>query len=235
MKDIRELIVKQIYIFPVDEIALSSLQRKNAINKIQEAYSLKYSPTMFEGIPNESQSLAFNNGEYSWNKKTYLINNLSIEPRRILLTCSSESKIADSLFKNLRELILNLDLRESKPIYKHILVAEETQCVVKLDFHFNDVFKNSPLYTFHEYLKKKITSYESKIEVRPSALRFKISYLQLPDYLKKHNLSLLDKDFVLEMRNRTDAKENIYYTSSPTDSETHFNLIKELEKRITSS
>jgi len=235
MREIRELVVKQIRIFPIDEIGFQSLQRQNAIKQIQEKYSLKFNPIMFEDFSGEQPNIVFKNGEYQHKNKPYLIELLSIEPRRILIHMCSNSKIADSFFTNLRDLLISLDLREGKSTYKPLLKSEETECVVKFDFCYKDIFKNSPIYDFNDYLTKNITSHACKIEVLPSALRFRISYLQLPDSLKKQKVTLDEKYFVIEIRTRTSYEDQIYFTFSPTDTETHFKLLNELEKRIISS
>jgi hypothetical protein len=233
MKEIRELKSTQVLIFPIDEIGFKSFQRDSAIKKIQEKYKLKYNPPMmFEGIPSELRPISFTNGEFNHKDKSYLIERLNIEERKIIISMVSHSKIVNALFDNLRALLKGLDLRDTKPKYEPLVKADETSCVVKLEFSIRELLENSPLSHFHDYLTDKVQSNGFEIEVIPSVIRFKISYLKQPESFKKHKITLTDKDFVLEVRDRTSYEEQIYYTFSPTDSDTHIDLINKLENVI---
>ncbi|MBA7657895.1 hypothetical protein ES703_65838 [subsurface metagenome] len=234
MKEIRDLKSTQILIFPIDEIGFSSLQRPDAIKQLQDKYRLKYNPPMiFEGIPAGSHSLLFTNGEFRYENKSYLIERINIEDRRIIIRMASHSKIVDIMFDDLRKLLIELDLRESKPKYEPLVKAEETSCVVKLDFSFTDLLINSPLSDFNAFLTDKMSSHDFEIEIIPSAIRFKITYSRQPESFRKHKISLSEKDFVLEVRDRTAYEEQLYYTFSPTNSKLHFEFLKELERRVT--
>jgi len=233
MKEIRDLKVTQIRIFPVDEIALKSFLRDSALKRIKDTYKLKQSPPVFfDAISPEFKNIILDNGEYKFKDRIYLIDQLKIEERRILIRMSAHSEIVDNFFKNLSNLLIELDLREKKPEFKPIVKAEETSCVVKLDFCIKDIFKQTPLNDFDDYIAKTTQAKYYEVEVIPTTLKFKLSYLKLPDSFKRQKVTFNDKDFIIEIRDRTSYNEQIYFTFSPIDSETHFQLLEELEKRI---
>lgn len=233
MKGIRDLKSTQIRIFPTDEIAFNSLQRSNAKAQIQDRYKLQSSPqAFFEGLPGETNKIAFTNGEFVFEDKVFLIERLSIEMRRIIICMASQSSIVESMFEDLRKLLIDLDLRDSKPDYEPIVTAQETSCVAKLDFSFTDLFKDTVISGFNDYLSKNIQSHGCETDIIPSSIHFKISYNKQPDSFEKNKVTLNDKDFVLEIRDRTSFEENLYYTFAPADSETHIKLLSELEKRV---
>lgn len=233
MKGIRDLKSTQIRIFPIDEIGFKSLQRPSALAQIQEKYKLKPNPQIIlEGIPAESHVMSFTNGEFNYENKVFLIERLSIEERRIIICMASPSNIVELLFDNLRKLLIDLDLRDTKSKYEPIITAQETSCVTILDFSFADLIKDSVLSDFNDYMLKKVQTHGCKIEIVPSAIQFKISYLKQPDSFGKHKFTLNEKNIVLEIRDRTAYEDNLFYTFSPTDSETHIELLNELEKRV---
>jgi len=233
MKGIRDLKSTQIRIFPIDEIGFNSLQRSNAKKQIQEKYKLQPSTQMFfESVPGESHKMTFVNGEFFYEGEMVLIDRLSIEERRIIICMSSSSNMVSLMFEDLRKLLIDLDLRDTKSNYKPIVIAQETSCVAKLDFSFTDLFKNTVIADFNSYISKNIKLHGCETEIIPSAIRFKICYIKQPESFIKHKITLSEKDFILEIRDRTAYEDNLYYTFSPTDSETHIKLLIELEKRL---
>ena len=235
MKNIRELRTTQIRIFPTDEIHFQSLQRQTAINKIKEKYKLKniITPTIPEIPSIEIQKiLIFTNGEFVYKNKTYLVDRLVIENRRIIITMASHSEIADEFYTDLRNLLIELDLRDAKSNYNALVKSEETTCVAKLDFYLYQLFERNFINNFQQTLLNKIESHGCKIEIVPNVVRFKINYLNEPELYRKNKITFADKEFILEVRERTSYEDRIYFTSSPTDTKTHLELLSEINNLI---
>ncbi len=231
MKAIRDLKSVQIRIFPVDDIPINSLRRTTAIESIKLRY--KFDFTRFpEPIPFESQNLIFTNGEFQFEKQKCLIDRLVIEDRRIIINGSSSSKVIDAFYKDLCEQFKKLDLRSPKPKYVPLVKTDETTCIVKLNISFQSLFKGSKVLTISKDLLKSTPCYDCELAVYPSSLKFKISYLKVPESIVQHKISLAEKFFVLEVRERTTPDEQFFFTSSPTDTDTHLSLIKTIESRF---
>ena len=64
----------------------------------------------------------------------------------------------------------------------------------------------------------------------PSKFSARISYDLLDSGLREVGVRLVDKTLTIEPRIRTRLEERRYYTLSPTDSETHLELLREFEK-----
>ena len=77
MKDIRALKVTQIRIFTTDEIALKSLHRESALERIKDTYKLKQGPpAFFDGISPDFENIILDNGEYQFKDRLFLIDQL---------------------------------------------------------------------------------------------------------------------------------------------------------------
>ena len=232
MKSIRELKNVQIRIFPADEIYFQGILRTSSIKVILEKYSFKSVPTVPEGIPIPIRVIQFENGEFGYKNKNYLVTRLAIEERRIIIEIEAKSGISDAFFRELHDLLLGLDLRETKPTYKPLLKSEETTCVTELDFSMLEFCKGTTLSQFQEKLVKHTPSHGSKLNAYIRSIRFRIGFLTLPLELKERRITLSDKEFILEVREKTSPEDKIFLSSSPTDTETHIMLLKELEKLI---
>lgn len=233
MKQIYDLKVTQIRIFPADELPFRSLHRNTAMSKMSNTFKLKPNPQMyFEISPTVVPNINLNNGEYDYNDRSYLIDYLIIEDRRIIIRMTANSDIVNNFFEELRRLLIDIDIREKKPNYEPLIRVDETQCIAKFDFSFEDILQHTKLSDFPKYLAKKVQSYGSKLEIVPNALRFRLKYLSIPEILRKHDITLIDKDFIIERRDRFPYEEQVYFTYSPTDSTTHLEILKELEKRL---
>ncbi len=235
MKEILELIVSQIRVYPMDVIGFSSLKRHSSIDQIRDRYSFEIVPQVPEGFPIEAKAIGFRNGEFEYNKKKYLISNTQIEERRILITVSANSNVAVAYYDDLIEMLTSLDLRSPIPEYVPLLAAQETTIIVKLDFSMRNIFESSLIGSFDNLLKKKMQEENTHLLVYPNSIKFKFKYLDIPNKLKKNRISLSDKEFILEVRERTDPEDQIFFSFSPTDSETHLSILLELEKLIVGS
>ena len=232
MKEIRDLKVTQIRIFPIDELPFESLLRPSAIKQIASIFNFNTPPVFPEGFPVEIPSILFRNGEFTYENQTTLIEQASIERRRLITSLAGNSTVSDAFFVELKDNFAKLDLRNINRNYEPIITTEETQCIVQLDFPITDLFKNSPIGKFAPLLRKKSLCHECDITAIPFSIKFRISYLNIPDVIKQHRITLTDKDFIIEQREKTSIEENLYWTSSPTPSDGHLELIKEFEKLV---
>lgn len=235
MKEIFHLAVTQVRIFPVDIVGFNSLKRSHSIDQIRDKYNLEVVSQFPDELPIELSMIRFKNGEYEFEQNNYLVTNVQIEERRILITINALSNVASEFYKDLIELLTSLDLRAQKPAYDHLVFAQETACIAKLDFSMRDIFESSHIKNFDNLIAEKIQQKDTRLLVYPSSIRFRIKYLDIPDKLKKNKISLSDKDFLLEVRERTDPEDQVFLSTSPTDSETHLSILAELENIIAKS
>ncbi len=231
MNEIKLLQTSIIMIFPTDDLHLSSIKRSESLSFLKERFKLELLKVP-ENIPIPLNNLIFRDGEFSLKNKVFLIPELVFEDRRMILKIQSDSSIADTFFNELRKTLKEIDIRDDKGEYTPLLTTYETICVCSLDFDFNKLFSNS----FQDYYLKDINDnlpkYGAKHSIIPASIKLRIDYFDLPDKLRKDKITLTDKYIVIELRERTNPEDKIFYTTSPTNTATHFELLKNIEKQF---
>ena len=151
------------------------LQVESAAKSIQTSFSFRqFSPISPPVSGDPMGGLSFNNGESKQDGVTIGIQQLVIEPRRIILNVHSTSEIANKVFQDIVDLLRQLDPRTEKPAYAPILFTEETLSTVRFDFSMSRLFDSNSLHLFSESLKDRITNYASKPMIMPSAVHWHI-------------------------------------------------------------
>jgi hypothetical protein len=230
MKEIKYLKTTQAMVFPSDDIYFYGLNSEPAIQKILSAYSLSRVPLPPQ-FPIQLPQLIFQNGIFANDKNTYIIEQLSIDDRKIIINILSSSDISDLFFKELKKLLMSLDLRDDKGSYEPLVRTYETTCILKLDIKLNRLISNVKLNEIEELIATT-HNYGAKISFIPFSVRFQISYNDIPEKLVKNKISISDKSLLIELRDKTDPDDQIYFTVSPTDTETHLELLKTIEKML---
>jgi hypothetical protein len=230
MKRLDSLHVVQLRLFRTDEISLSDLRLESSVQRIQRLFSFKQVLPVQPPLSADPQgAIAFISGEIKQGEKSYEVEKLIIEPRRIIIAVASTSAVAQSVFDELKALILEVDQREAKPVYDPILMTEETTTVVHLDFPITSLFAGEAFSNLIAGFASRTANHGAKTRIVPSSLHFRVSYEDLPDSLKRSNISLLDKDIAIELRVHTAVEENAYFVTSPNSSDVHLGLIALLE------
>jgi hypothetical protein len=182
--------------------------------------------------PLEQQGLyagiSFNGGTFKGDSWSTIIEFVRIEARRIAVKIEGRSSVATSVFNAIAN-----ELRELNGGYelKEILCTHETSTSAVLDFPFDHVLSHE-FVSFLESSKKYLKNPWSETIILPRNLKFSIRYKVTDDALFKSNITLASKELTIEPREYSSPDEKLYLIQSPTDTETHFKLIEELEKGI---
>ncbi|WP_319560352.1 hypothetical protein [Marispirochaeta sp.] len=230
MKDIKSLQSTLIMIFPADDIHLPSIKRKDSVKLFNDKYNLELNKVP-ESLPFPQNNILFRNGEYKHEGKLFIINEIIIEERRLIIRSLGPSEVIDDFFSQFRKDLKALDIRDNKGDYAPLLSTYETICVCQLDLDFHHMFNEK----FNNYLKDietNLPTYAAKMSLVPFSFRVRIDYHDLPEKLRKERITLADKFLTIEQREKTDPADKIYFTASPTETSTHFALIDKLEKEI---
>ncbi len=232
MKNIVDLVVNQIRIFPVDIVPLGLINTKSCVEKIKDTLSISevvvLPPIEGKGI------IVFLKGELKENNELVVINKVEVEPRRIIIEVAGTSKAGNKvyeLFMSSLAALTNIDLSS---LQSPLLLAETTRCVVTLDFTFEELFNRS----FVEFLNKKVnkeaTTDAAEGSVRPLAAIAEISYRVKDEELVNNKISMDPKQLTIAPRPGAPLDERKYIISSPFNSDTHVKLIEELNKAMVS-
>ena len=232
MKNIVDLVVNQIRIFPVDIIPLGLINTKSCVERIRDTLSISEVGVLpsIEG----KDVIVFRKGELKENNELVVINKVEVEPRRIIIEVAGTSKAANKvyeLFMSSLTALTNIDLGS---LQSPLLLAETTRCVVTLDFTFEELFNRS----FTEFLNKKVekeaTNDVAQGLVRPLAAIVEINYVIKDKALLNNKIGMNPKQLTIAPRPGAPLDERKYVISSPFNSDTHIRLIEELNKAIVS-
>lgn len=219
-----ELSVKQTRIYEVDKIPFSNLYTYSWVKKIYDNFNfvVKDSPFM-------EDKLVFNNGEFAVDGRNVIIESLEIESRRILLTIVGDSKTADHVGIEIENLISELNGQKLADV---LVKFDETTCVMSSKVNFFAIFTDE----FNDYLKntvlKSTSSQNAKSLLKSARMRFQLRYEPGKENLSDYNVYLSEKTFVIEPREGTPFNKNIFFTFSPTDSDSHLKILQDFEKRF---
>lgn len=230
LKNIVDLVVNQIRIFPVDIIPLGLINTKSCVDRIRDTLSISEVGVLpsIEG----KDVIVFRKGELKEDNELVVINKVEVEPRRIIIEVAGTSKAGNKvyeLFMSLLAALTNIDLGS---LQSPLLLAETTRCVATLDFTFEELFNRS----FVEFLNKKVnkeaTNDAAEGSVRPLAAITEISYRVKDKALVNNKISMNPKQLTIAPRPGAPLDEKKYVISSPFDSDTHLKLVEELNKAI---
>ena len=223
MKNITDLNVLQDRIFATDVIPFMFINTESTITAIKQAFNIKETEPLVDKVN-------FSKGEVKLDKKIKILDFLSIAPKRIWFTLYGTSKEADSFYESLREIIIRFDqnqlFRASKPLIK----IEQTVCNVTLDVDFRNMFVKKFLDYLNRGVIEKCSFKSAKAHIRGMRFSTEIFYEPKDPDLISHNISLYPTYFTIGSREGTPLEERRFYTTSPTDSNTHLKLIEEFEK-----
>ena len=230
MNDIKSLQSTVIMIFPTDDINISSIKRKES----KEYFSSKYNFELnkfSDNFPIPQNNVILLNGEFKSLNKIYIINEVIVEERRIIIRCLGPSEIVDEFFLQFRDDLRNIDLRDTKGEYAPILTTYESISVCRLDIDLKNIY-NDKFTNFLENIDEDVQKFNSRLLITPFTLRIRIEYLDLPEKIQKEKITLTEKFITIELREKTDPDDQIYFVSTPTRTETHFKLIEKLEEYL---
>ena len=232
MKNIVDLVVNQIRIFPVDVIPLGLINTKSCVERIRDTLSV--SEVEVRPFIEGKDVIIFRKGELKEDNELVVINKIEVEPRRIIIEVAGTSKAGNKvyeIFMSSLAALTNLDLESLRP---PLLLAETTRCVATLDFTFKELFNRS----FTEFLNKKVeeeaTNNVAEGSVRPLAAIAEITYQIKDEALINNNISMNPKQLTIAPRPGAPLGERKYVISSPFNSDTHIKLIEDLNKAIVS-
>ncbi len=231
MKEITDLTVTQIRVFPVDVVPMSMITTKSCIEKIRGDLSVSEIET--RPFIDGTNSIIFRRGESRTGKRIIVINRIAVESRRIILEVAGTSKETNQVYDVLLSSIASVANVDLESLRLPLLLAETTQCVATLDFNFEALFNNSFIQLLNGRVEKKATTKIAKASVRPLAVAVEITYQIKDETLTKNKISMNPKQFVIAPRLGTPLEARRYSLSSPFDSDTHLKLFRDLEEVIT--
>ncbi len=228
MKDIVDITVTQVRVYPTDSLPFADLRRADKVKTLKERFH-------FESVQIDPLGLqmTLNNGTFEHRGKSLHIVSLTVEQRRVLIQVRGRSPMADAVYSAFSSILANIAGRPKSNKFEPLLKAEETACVVTLDIDFDDLIAPPLLRFIQTEGKAKLrTEFGSPKSVTFKNLSFEVRYAPASPQLEEHDVALSNKLITIQPRLATPLRERRFYTSSPADSETHLTMLEALEKEV---
>lgn len=226
MKEVKLLETTQIRLFPPDVVPLMKLPIPPIGKKIQSLFDFGVVEPVQQG--DAFIGISFNGGTFKGDPLT-IIDFVRIEARRISVKVQGTSDVAASVFN---AVAVELQKLNNEQPLREIVCTHETATSVVLDFPFERILSNK----FAAFLKNSAVRHTknqwSENLILPANLKFSVRYKVTDDSLVKSNITLSSKELTIEPRAAAAPEERLYWVVSPTGTDTHFKLIKELERAL---
>lgn len=239
MKNVSDLKVSQIRIFPVDVVPFHYLYAPAAKERIKSAFVFKEAgqtgPQLHLGrIPSPitfpAENLFFGQGEINFENRIYPIESLVIEPRRILTNVVGTSKVSNAFYNALTEILSEFDLDKQFASSSFITIFEETGCDVSLELDVRELLSEQLLALLSSDILPDLGSSQWEARLRGIRLGIEVSFAPKDSVLPDHDISLNPKVVVFQSASGTPINQKRYLTFTPTNSDTHLRLMEKLEK-----
>jgi hypothetical protein len=228
MRDTAEIEVRQVRIFPMDSLPTGKLIRPAVAQAFKDRFGWEGAEASKEGdillrpgllsVPDTDEVVA--------------IRSLQINDRRMILAVAGESAAANRVNGAILEFFAQAT--GWKPV-EPVVLTQETTCLATLDFEWADLLSPAVVgFARGPMLEALSAAAEpARAEIRGLSFSFRISFVDPPPGFAEHGVALADKRLTVEPRTNTPLLERRFFTSSPTDSDTHFRLLTQLENAVT--
>ena len=179
-------------------------------------------------------AVQFGVGKIENKGKEFIIDRLSIEERKIIVTLGGTSSDAHDVLNTIITLVESVETRHAFTTIEPIIEVQESSCIAKMNFSFDSIFTGSQVGN----IKGDCDGIEKKapdgfiVDIFPTVLRFKIAYKGLNEKLDKNHITLNEKLLSLEVREGTNLEDKIVVASGPFDTTDLISILTNLEKRI---
>ena len=231
MKEITDLTVMELRLFPYDVIHLRSLITASHLKTFTAPFVFK-EVEIGEDENHNIQAVKMQKGEFKCRERICPVENLIIEKNRIILKMQSDNEIADQFYRAISKSLIEIDPNGRFKGINYLVKSYHTICVVALDLDFMDIFSGeTSMFIKSDALKACSASVKhvAKVRIVPQSLTFSVNYEVTDKVLLDAGVTISSKPLTIEPRMGTSLSERRFYTASPTDSKTHFDLISTFE------
>jgi hypothetical protein len=231
MKEITDLSVSELRLFPVDVIPLRALATASNLQKFTTPFLFK-TIELAEDENHNIQAVKMQTGEFKLKEKIVPIEKLVIEQNRIIFKIHSDSEIADLLYRTISNSLVEIDPNMRFKDNNYLIKTSQTVCVVTLDVDCMDIFsEKTNRFINSDALKGCAASVNqmAKVTIVPRSITFNVNCEVTDKKLLDLGVMISTKPLTIEPRVGVSLSKKRFFTASPTDSKTHLGLIAAFE------
>jgi hypothetical protein len=228
--NIDSLKITQIILVRFDEIPLNKLIHRPNLERLAKFF--KFNNAEATQVNAENAAILYQHGVHRNDSGEHIISRLVLENRRILLEMDGTSKDADAFFASLTSFLADLAGRTEGKYLQPIVKSEESEIIARLEFPIEKLISPTYLHFVESIVASEASSDIAEATVKPASLAFNVEYLVKDSSLSDYRISLSQKEFTVEPRRGYPLADQMYYSKAPFDTNTHIELLEELEKTI---
>jgi hypothetical protein len=224
MAEIKEQFTIVRRLLPPESLPWSQLILPTVIERLRQRYKFEEIDRP-EDEGSDEPPIVANGGEFVMDGIPYGIQQLALEANVVQTHSSGDRRVAELLFNDLKQFILEID--PARVICDEYLKTFQTIAMAKLSVPFDAVFSKKFLSFRDKVVAKTLSTSSAKAHITQGHLSFKISYIS-----EEAEFIYIPKPLTIEPRSGSKLSDQIYYTHSPTDSDTHRKLLEDFEKSL---
>jgi hypothetical protein len=228
MKDISNLTVTQFRIFPSGAIPLHALRVKSRLQRLSEKFGFSNVGVAVAGEEIQAEAGIFQSTEHG----ALILDAVHINDRRTVVKVLGSSNAANEFHDALVNALQELTAPDPLVVPEPVFVTEETTCSVTLDLEVYELLAQPMRRLLEEQLVQRVSDEKVAAELAMIRLRAEFIYRPKTSELGQHKITLAPKNFVLEPKADTPLLARRYHTESPTNSDTHLELIGLFEREL---
>lgn len=227
MRDIRSLTVRQFRIFPPDIVPFRALRTAPGMEVIKKRYKFRESAI-------DAGELLFAAGMFAKEagRGVVSVSGVQINERRVIVEVDGTSADATEVYEDLRQLMFSVEPLQEPDLAEPVVLTEETQCTVTLDFGWEDLF-NERLSGYVTGPFRDRLSNPNPAKLNLVNARFSFQFTPLDERIRAFGANLTDKHLTIEPRANYPLEARRFFTVSPLGSDTHFEVLREIETLLT--
>lgn len=200
--------------------------------KYAQMFMQRYNFSRIDPIQDPSgavSGLLFSNGLYEEDGTEFAITRLIVENRKVTISIEGASSYVEKMWEQIREALLVLIQTDDKDYLKPILISNESELLVILDFPASNLFSSPVTKFFQEKVVESTSSNFATSHIGSSGINFSIDYTPKTDQLNDRRINLVRKEFSIKTAVGYPVSDQVYSSAGPIDIDTHIQLLQRLE------
>jgi len=231
MKEIQDLHVTQIRIFPADTIPYETFSVSEKLKQFKDVFHFSNTQIPFPLSGPGPKVILFESGEFDLKKRNIILNRLNLEDRRLVLEITGSSDEADAIFEIIASYVNSISNKVRLNEKNCLIKTQETSCLAFLELDFWDIFSSE----MKKFVKNELSQFIKlpALSINPKNFSFGVTF-RTDDSLQEEGITISPKEITIQPRAGIPFKKRIFFTQSPFDSDAHLKMIQTFENCFTS-
>jgi hypothetical protein len=231
--DIQKISTSCIILVHHYELPFLKLASGNNLEKLAKAFNFQRAEVSQDSSTGRISSLLLRNGIFQADDGSQIaISGLEVEERKIVINNESNSNYSKEFYDNLVIIIIELADFPKGSLLEPIIMTYESQIIAHMRFPISSLLSGNYLEYVQSSVLTSVATEFADVILSPVIIAFDVDFLVKDEYLSQHRIALARKQFSVQPAIGHPFDEQIYYSNAPVDTQTHLQLLEDLEERM---